>query len=114
MKHKQTQIGLLELSKYEINFPSNIYMQLPNKFTEQATKIIKYWILQSSGYMSPEYAVEGLFSMKSDVFSFGVLLLEIVSGKKNTGFYNSASLNLLAYVCSFYNLSSSLCFCTVF
>ena len=64
--------------------------------------------------MSPEYAVEGLFSIKSDVFSFGVLLLEIVSGKKNTGFYNSVSLNLLAYVCSFYNLSSSLCFCTVF
>jgi hypothetical protein len=40
-----------------------------------------------SGYMSPEYALEGLFSIKSDVFSFGVLLLEIVSGKKNTGFY---------------------------
>ena len=86
MKHKQTQTGLLELSKYEINFSSNIYMQLPNKFTEQATKIIKYWILQSSGYMSPEYAMEGLFSIESDVFSFGVLLLEIVSGKKNTGF----------------------------
>lgn len=48
--------------------------------------------------MSPEYAMEGLFSIKFDVFSFGVLLLEIVSGKKNTGFYNSASLNLLAYV----------------
>ncbi|XP_050217236.1 LOW QUALITY PROTEIN: G-type lectin S-receptor-like serine/threonine-protein kinase SD1-1 [Mercurialis annua] len=37
------------------------------------------------GYMSPEYAVDGLFSMKSDVFSFGVLVLEIVSGKKNRG-----------------------------
>ncbi|KAK0600638.1 hypothetical protein LWI29_016974 [Acer saccharum] len=32
-----------------------------------------------------------------DVFSFGVLLLEIVSGKKNTGFYQTASLNLLGY-----------------
>ncbi|KAF2285908.1 hypothetical protein GH714_008887 [Hevea brasiliensis] len=38
------------------------------------------------GYMAPEYAVDGLFSMKSDVFSFGVLVLEIVSGKKNRGF----------------------------
>ncbi|GMN65511.1 hypothetical protein TIFTF001_038865 [Ficus carica] len=38
------------------------------------------------GYMPPEYAVEGKFSMKSDVFSFGVLLLETVSGKRNTRF----------------------------
>ncbi|WZY82253.1 hypothetical protein YC2023_028637 [Brassica napus] len=51
------------------------------------------------GYMSPEYAMDGIFSMKSDVFSFGVLLLEIISGKKNNGFYNSNhDLNLLAFV----------------
>ncbi|KAL5802702.1 hypothetical protein ACOSQ4_031007 [Xanthoceras sorbifolium] len=54
-------------------------------------------IVGTYGYMSPEYALEGLFSIKSDVFSFGVLLLEIVSGKKNTGFYQTASLNLLGY-----------------
>lgn len=48
--------------------------------------------------MSPEYAMKGLFSIKSDVFSFGVLLLEILSGKKNTGFYQSDSLNLLTHV----------------
>lgn len=50
--------------------------------------------------MSPEYALEGIFSIKSDVFSFGVLMLEIVSGKKNTGFYHTDSLNLLGYVSS--------------
>ncbi|KAG6651687.1 hypothetical protein CIPAW_06G130000 [Carya illinoinensis] len=54
-------------------------------------------IVGTFGYMSPEYAMEGLYSIKSDVFSFGVLLLEIVSGKKNTGFYNHGSLNLLRY-----------------
>ena len=37
-----------------------------------------------SGYMAPEYASEGLFSIKSDVFSFGVLVLEILSGKRNS------------------------------
>ena len=37
--------------------------------------------------MAPEYAMEGLFSIKSDVYSFGILMLEIVSGKKNSGFY---------------------------
>ncbi|CAN6571664.1 unnamed protein product [Malus baccata var. baccata] len=39
------------------------------------------------GYMSPEYAFFGQFSEKLDVFSFGVLLLEIVSGKRNSSFY---------------------------
>lgn len=33
--------------------------------------------------MAPEYALHGHFSVKSDVFSFGVLVLEIVSGRKN-------------------------------
>ncbi|KAF8399105.1 hypothetical protein HHK36_014971 [Tetracentron sinense] len=35
------------------------------------------------GYMAPEYAVRGLMSTKIDVYSFGVLMLEIVSGRKN-------------------------------
>ncbi|CAN7109528.1 unnamed protein product [Brassica rapa subsp. narinosa] len=38
-------------------------------------------------YMSPEYAMQGQFSMKSDIYSFGVLVLEIISGKKNSGLY---------------------------
>ncbi|KAB2044174.1 hypothetical protein ES319_D01G071800v1 [Gossypium barbadense] len=54
-------------------------------------------IVGTYGYMSPEYALEGLFSVKSDVFSFGVLLMEIVSGKKNTGFYQLHSVHLLAH-----------------
>ena len=36
-----------------------------------------------SGYMAPEYAMHGHFSVKSDVFSFGVLILEIVTGQQN-------------------------------
>ena len=39
-------------------------------------------ILACSGYMAPEYAMYGQFSTKSDVFSFGVLVFEIVSGQK--------------------------------
>ncbi|XP_068639276.1 cysteine-rich receptor-like protein kinase 10 [Aristolochia californica] len=50
------------------------------------------------GYMSPEYAMHGQFSAKLDVFSFGVLLLEIVSGQKNSSFYQSTSAeDLLSY-----------------
>ncbi|KAL9167068.1 hypothetical protein ABFS82_05G072100 [Erythranthe guttata] len=40
------------------------------------------------GYMAPEYAMHGQFSVKSDVFSFGVLVLEIITGQKNTAFRN--------------------------
>ncbi|XWS27932.1 hypothetical protein CRYUN_Cryun25bG0022900 [Craigia yunnanensis] len=45
-------------------------------------------VVGTYGYMSPEYVLDGLFSMKSDVFSFGVLVLEIVTGKRNRGFSN--------------------------
>nr|POF25943.1 receptor-like serine/threonine-protein kinase sd1-7 [Quercus suber] len=55
-------------------------------------------IVGTYGYMSPEYAMEGIFSEKSDVFSFGVLMLEIVSGRKNNNFYNvNGPRNLIGY-----------------
>ncbi|XP_059436760.1 cysteine-rich receptor-like protein kinase 10 [Corylus avellana] len=46
-------------------------------------------IVGTFGYMPPEYVIHGRYSVKSDVFSFGVLLLEIISGKKNSCFYKS-------------------------
>ncbi|KAL7103546.1 hypothetical protein ACP275_08G186500 [Erythranthe tilingii] len=45
-------------------------------------------VVGTYGYMAPEYAIDGKFSVKSDVFSLGVVLLEIVSGRKNKGFNN--------------------------
>ncbi|GMP75240.1 hypothetical protein CsSME_00032403 [Camellia sinensis var. sinensis] len=55
-------------------------------------------VVGTYGYMSPEYAMHGQFSVKSDVFSFGVLVLEIISGKKNNTFYESGSAeDLLSY-----------------
>ena len=54
-----------------------------------------------SGYMSPEYAMDGVFSLKSDIYSFGVMVLEIITGKRNRGFYEvELDLNLLRYVSS--------------
>jgi hypothetical protein len=49
--------------------------------------------------MAPEYASEGIFSIKSDVFSFGVLVLEILSGKRNSGSDQCGDfINLIGYV----------------
>jgi serine/threonine protein kinase len=57
--------------------------------------------------MSPEYVMEGIFSVKSDVFSFGVLLLEIVSGRRIQGLLeiDCHPLNLVGYVSSFHATS---------
>ncbi|GKV37352.1 hypothetical protein SLEP1_g45392 [Rubroshorea leprosula] len=55
-------------------------------------------IVGTYGYMAPEYAMHGQFSMKSDTFSFGVLLLEIISGQKNSCFRIEESIeDLLSY-----------------
>ncbi|XP_010927531.3 G-type lectin S-receptor-like serine/threonine-protein kinase At4g27290 isoform X2 [Elaeis guineensis] len=55
-------------------------------------------VVGTYGYMSPEYAMYGAFSVKSDVFSFGVLVLEIISGKKNgRDFISEHEENLLAH-----------------
>ncbi|KAI3897733.1 hypothetical protein MKW92_043860 [Papaver armeniacum] len=57
------------------------------------------------GYMSPEYIMRGTFSEKSDVFSFGVLILEIVCGKRINSFYNPEEplINLLLHTWRLWN-----------
>ncbi|CAD6256426.1 unnamed protein product [Miscanthus lutarioriparius] len=55
-------------------------------------------IVGTYGYMAPEYASEGLFSVKSDVFIFGVLILEIISGKRASSFHGYGDfINILGH-----------------
>ena len=52
--------------------------------------------------MAPEYAMEGVFFTKSDIYSFGVLLLEVVTGIKRSS--NSRIMgfpSLIAYVSTY-------------
>lgn len=52
--------------------------------------------------MAPEYAMHGLYSIKSDVFSFGILILEIITGKRNSALSDSDEAeDLLSSVSSF-------------
>ncbi|KAL2242402.1 UNVERIFIED_CONTAM: G-type lectin S-receptor-like serine/threonine-protein kinase [Sesamum indicum] len=82
---------------------------LARSFGGNQTEAQTLHVVGTYGYMSPEYAVEGLFSIKSDVFSFGVLVLEIVSGKRNRGFSHSDhSLNLLGHAWKLYKEGRSL------
>ncbi|CAL5335868.1 unnamed protein product [Camellia sinensis] len=78
-----------------------IYEYMPNKSLD--------FFIFGSGYIAPEYAVDGLFSVKSNVFNFGVLVLEIVSRKRNRGFYHpSHRLNLLGHAWRLYKEGRSL------
>ncbi|GMN49790.1 hypothetical protein TIFTF001_018950 [Ficus carica] len=66
-------------------------------------------IVGTYGYMAPEYAMGGLYSIKSDVFSFGVLLLEILSGRRNTSFHiTDCALSLVAYAWQLWNEGKAL------
>lgn len=61
------------------------------------------------GYMAPEYMVDGQLSEKADIFSFGVLILEIISGRKiiDLSLRTSSRENLLELVCMCLRIDSS-------
>ncbi|KAM1731811.1 hypothetical protein ACFX11_017648 [Malus domestica] len=55
-------------------------------------------IVGTYGYVPPEYVRKGIYSMKYDVYSFGVLLLQMISGRKSTHYYGpNESMHLLEY-----------------
>jgi hypothetical protein len=57
------------------------------------------------GYFSPEYAKSGQLTEKVDVYGFGVLVLEIVSGRKNTDFtLPKENVYLVEWVCTSFDL----------
>ncbi|XAR65795.1 Non-specific serine/threonine protein kinase [Bertholletia excelsa] len=55
-------------------------------------------VVGTYGYMSPEYVIDGVFSTKLDVFSLGVIILEIMAGQRNRLFrHPDHDLNLLGH-----------------
>ncbi|GAV58472.1 Pkinase_Tyr domain-containing protein [Cephalotus follicularis] len=63
----------------------------------------------TNGYMAPEYIMHGHLSVKADVFSFGVLVLELISGQRNSNFcLNVDAHNLLDWAYKQYKKGKSL------
>ncbi|XP_078157102.1 cysteine-rich receptor-like protein kinase 6 isoform X2 [Carex rostrata] len=62
---------------------------LARLFLADQTVHVTRRVVGTFGYMAPEYALHGRYSIKSDVFSFGVLLLEIITGKRCCGTFET-------------------------
>ncbi|KAL6656700.1 hypothetical protein ACP70R_004480 [Stipagrostis hirtigluma subsp. patula] len=58
-------------------------------FGRDQTQAVTSRVVGTYGYMAPEYVMRGNYSVKSDAFSFGVIVLEVVTGRKNNDCYNS-------------------------
>ncbi|XP_026406762.1 probable LRR receptor-like serine/threonine-protein kinase At1g53440 [Papaver somniferum] len=56
------------------------------KLDEEENTHISTRIVGTLGYMAPEYASSGRLTYKADIYSFGIVALEIVSGKSNTSY----------------------------
>nr|CAB3499979.1 unnamed protein product [Digitaria exilis] len=52
-------------------------------FSREQSQAVTNHVVGTHGYMAPEYVMRGNYSVKSDAFSFGVMVLEIVTGRKN-------------------------------
>lgn len=70
-----------------LSFTSDSFMNIKRMFlVVLRLSVIKMLINLSifcSGYMAPEYLSAGYFSVKSDVYGFGIIVLELVSGLRN-------------------------------
>ncbi|XP_047950628.1 cysteine-rich receptor-like protein kinase 29 [Salvia hispanica] len=82
---------------------------LARLFPGDETHLNTFRISGTHGYMAPEYAIHGYLSVKTDVFSFGVLVLEIVSGRRNHDrFLDADKADLLNYAWRLYQAEKSL------
>ncbi|CAL4992019.1 unnamed protein product [Urochloa decumbens] len=62
---------------------------LARLFGGEQSQVTTNQVAGTYGYMAPEYALRGKYSIKSDIYSFGVLVLEIITGRRNSDSYYS-------------------------
>jgi serine/threonine protein kinase len=57
------------------------------------------FLLHCRGYMAPEYLIQGIISMKADIFSLGVIIIEIITGRRDYPYFQLDSPESTATSC---------------
>jgi len=89
----------------QINFPWTIKLVFETFLSDKEKKYLK-WIhppnnfSNTNRYLAPEYASSGKLTDKSDVFSYGVMLLELITGKKPVDPSSAMEDSLVDWVCA--------------
>ncbi|KAI4981155.1 hypothetical protein ZWY2020_021640 [Hordeum vulgare] len=55
---------------------------LSRRFIEKQTQIFTTEVMGTSGYMAPEFLTNGQITLKSDIYSLGVIITKILTGQK--------------------------------
>nr|POF15406.1 receptor-like protein kinase feronia [Quercus suber] len=75
--------NILLNEKWEVKFSDfGLYKMGPSSLSKAIIRIETNSIVGTCGYMAPEYAMNGVLTEKFDVYSFGVALLQLLSGRK--------------------------------
>ncbi|KAB1205777.1 Cysteine-rich receptor-like protein kinase 10 [Morella rubra] len=96
-------------TKYVVKNPGDICFLIRAAFDPNCFSNFSVLESKNSGYMAPEYVMHGHLSVKADVFSFGVLVLELVSSQRNSSFnLHVEAQNLLDWTYKLYKKGRSL------
>ncbi|KAL0457097.1 UNVERIFIED_CONTAM: protein LYK5 [Sesamum latifolium] len=82
-EHTRPKVVHKDIKSSNILLDSNMRAKIANfGLARSGCNAITMHIVGTQGYIAPEYLADGVVSTKMDVFSFGVVLLELVSGRE--------------------------------
>ncbi|KAH7522216.1 hypothetical protein FEM48_Zijuj07G0114900 [Ziziphus jujuba var. spinosa] len=82
-EHTRPRVVHKDIKSSNILLDTNMRAKIANfGLAKSGCNAITMHIVGTQGYIAPEYAADGIVSTKMDVFSFGVVLLELISGKE--------------------------------
>ncbi|XP_027366292.1 serine/threonine receptor-like kinase NFP [Abrus precatorius] len=82
-EHTRPRVVHKDIKSSNILLDSNMRAKIANfGLAKSGMNAITMHIVGTQGYIAPEYLADGVISTKMDVFSFGVVLLELISGKE--------------------------------
>ncbi|KAF2313928.1 hypothetical protein GH714_020660 [Hevea brasiliensis] len=82
-EHTRPRVVHKDIKSSNILLDTNMRAKIANfGLAKSGCNAITMHIVGTQGYIAPEYLTDGVVSTKMDVFSFGVVLLELISGKE--------------------------------